>query len=40
MEATLKDDERGDPLVTAEGLEALGIMTTQQYAQITEATKR
>lgn len=27
VEATLKDDDRGDPLITCEGLEALGIMT-------------
>jgi phosphoribosylaminoimidazole-succinocarboxamide synthase len=26
VEVTLKDDHRGDPLVTVEGLEALGIM--------------
>lgn len=35
VEMTLKDDDRGDPLITCEGLEALGIMTREQF----EATK-
>ena len=34
VEATLKDDQRGDPLVTLEGLEALGIMSAAQFAEI------
>lgn len=38
VEATLKDDERGDPLVTAEGLEVLGIMTAAIFEEIKEAT--
>ncbi|NLJ34262.1 MAG: phosphoribosylaminoimidazolesuccinocarboxamide synthase [Firmicutes bacterium] len=38
VEATLKDDERGDPLVTVEGLGALGIMTATTFAQIKEST--
>ena len=28
---TLKDDDRGDPLITCEGLDALGIMTPEQF---------
>ncbi|NLL34227.1 MAG: phosphoribosylaminoimidazolesuccinocarboxamide synthase [Clostridiales bacterium] len=34
VEATLKDDERGDPLITVEGLEALNIMSASQYEKI------
>ena len=40
VEVTLKDDQRGDPLVTKEGLQALGIMTAAQYDAITETTKK
>lgn len=40
VEATLKDDERGDPLVTVEGLEALGIMTARQFQEIKVSTQR
>lgn len=31
VEMTLKDDHRGDPLITREGLEVLGIMTAEQF---------
>ena len=40
VEATLKDDQRGDPLVTLEGLEALGIMSAAQFAEIKTSTQR
>jgi phosphoribosylaminoimidazole-succinocarboxamide synthase len=40
VEATLKDDERGDPLVTVDGLAALGIMSAAQYAEIKTNTQR
>lgn len=39
VEATLKDDERGDPLITAEGLEVLRIMSAEQFAGIKAATR-
>lgn len=39
VEATLKDDERGDPLITAEGLEALGIITVSEFNMIKKITK-
>jgi phosphoribosylaminoimidazole-succinocarboxamide synthase len=39
VEATLKDDERGDPLITAEALEALGIMSYDTFAQIKKSTQ-
>ena len=35
VEMTFKNDEKGDPLVTQEGLEVLGVMSKAQY----EATK-
>ena len=31
VEATLKDDAKGDPLVTSEGLAALGIMSQEMF---------
>jgi phosphoribosylaminoimidazole-succinocarboxamide synthase len=40
VEVTLKDDERGDPLVTVEGLEALGIMTAEQFADLKTSTQK
>lgn len=38
VEVTLKDDERGDPLVTVEGLEALNIMSASQYQELKAET--
>jgi len=40
VEVTLKDDERNDPLITEDGLEALGIMTREEYKELVELTKR
>ncbi|NLW24627.1 MAG: phosphoribosylaminoimidazolesuccinocarboxamide synthase [Clostridia bacterium] len=40
VEATLKDDEKGDPLVTVEGLEVLGIMSAEQFAEIKATTQK
>lgn len=40
VEATLKDDGRGDPLVTVEGLEALGVMSAMQFAEIKTSTQQ
>lgn len=40
VEFTLKNDAKGDPLVTEEGLAVLGIMTKEQCAQIKELTRR
>lgn len=34
MEITLKDDDRQDPLITREGIIALGIMTEAQYDEL------
>ena len=38
VECTFKNDEKGDPLVTSEGLEALGVMTQEQFAQMKKQT--
>lgn len=38
-EFTLKDDERGDPLITCEGLEALGILDSDRYRAIWQQTR-
>ena len=40
VEMTFKNDEKGDPLVTEEGLIALGVMTEKQYQDIAEETRR
>ena len=36
---TFKNDEKGDPLVTKEGLIVLNIMTGEQYDKIAEMTR-
>lgn len=38
VEVTLKNDEKGDPLITAEGLDALGIMSMKLFNQMKEQT--
>lgn len=40
VEMTIKDDDRGDPLITQEGLEALKIMSKEQYEATKTETKR
>jgi len=40
VECTLKDDALGDPLVTSEGLEALGIMTQEMFDSLKEQTQK
>ena len=40
VECTLKDDEKGDPLVTCEGLVALSIMDEEQFASMKAQTLR
>ncbi len=40
VEMTFKNDAKGDPLVTKEGLIALGVMTAEQYDQTVEMTKK
>jgi len=38
VEATLKDDARGDPLITSEGLAALGIMSEEMFRDMKAQT--
>jgi len=40
VEMTFKDDDRGDPLVTKDGLIDLGVMTGEQYDEIKEMTRK
>ena len=39
VEMTFKNDELGDPLVTKEGLVALGVMTDEQYETVKKMTQ-
>lgn len=38
VEVTLKNDEKGDPLITPEGLDALGIMSLDLFDQMKKQT--
>ena len=38
VKCTFKNDEKGDPLVTGEGLAALGVMTPEMFASMKEQT--
>ena len=40
VEMTFKDDAKGDPLVTKDGLVILGVMTAEQYDAIKELTQK
>ena len=40
VEMTFKDDAKGDPLVTRDGLEVLGVMTPAQYDAIKDMTQK
>lgn len=40
VETTLKDDDLGDPLITPDGLDAIGVMTLTQYAEMKEMTQK
>ncbi|MBR7082050.1 MAG: phosphoribosylaminoimidazolesuccinocarboxamide synthase, partial [Oscillospiraceae bacterium] len=40
VEMTFKNDEKGDPLVTKDGLIALGVMSAEQYDATKEMTKK
>ena len=39
VEVTLKDDERGDPLITEDALEMLGILSKDEYRTLKELTQ-
>ncbi len=38
VECTFKNDDKGDPLVTAEGLDALGVMSLDMFQSMKEQT--
>lgn len=40
VEMTFKNDEKGDPLVTKDGLAVLGVMTEAQYDKIKSMTQK
>ena len=40
VETTFKNDEKGDPLVTKDGLIALGVMTDKQYDDVKLMTQK
>jgi len=40
VEMTFKNDEKGDPLVTKDGLVVLGVMTEKQYDDMKEMTQK
>lgn len=40
VETTFKDDDKGDPLVTKDGLVALSVMSEQQYDDIKAMTQK
>ena len=40
VEMTFKDDAKGDPLVTKDGLIVLGVMTDEQYEDIKKMTQQ
>ena len=40
VETTFKNDEKGDPLVTKDGLVDLGVMTANQYDDIKDMTQK
>ncbi len=40
VETTLKDDAKGDPLITKDGLVAIGVMSEKQYDDIKEMTQK
>ena len=40
VEMTLKDDDRGDPLITQDALEALGVLKCGEYQTLKELTQK
>jgi phosphoribosylaminoimidazole-succinocarboxamide synthase len=39
VETTLKDDDKGDPLITKDALVAIGVMTDEQYEDLKSMTQ-
>ena len=40
VETTLKDDEKGDPLITKDALVAIGVMSDEQYEELKDMTQK
>src|SRR5690606_14267590 len=40
VEITIKDDERGDPTISAEALSMLGLLSLEEYDILTSETKK
>jgi len=40
VEVSLKDDERGDPIISKEGLSILGILSPEEYDDLVQLTRR
>ena len=40
VETTLKDDAKGDPLITKDALVAIGVMTDRQYEDLKDMTQK
>ena len=40
VETTIKDDEKGDPLITKDALVAIGVMTEKQYEDLKDMTQK
>ena len=40
VETTLKDDEKGDPLITKDALVAIGVMSDEQYEDLKDMTQK
>ena len=40
METTIKDDAKGDPLITKDALVAIGVMTDEQYESLKAQTQQ
>ena len=40
VETTLKDDAKGDPLITKDALVAIGVMTEEQYEDLKDMTQK
>ncbi|MDO5079072.1 MAG: phosphoribosylaminoimidazolesuccinocarboxamide synthase, partial [Streptococcus minor] len=40
IEVTLKDDVKGDPLITKDALDLLGIMSAESYEELADLAKR
>ncbi|HMR18584.1 MAG TPA: phosphoribosylaminoimidazolesuccinocarboxamide synthase, partial [Sphingobacterium sp.] len=40
VEVTIKDDQRGDPVISKDALSMLGILTPEQYEELKDLTRK